>query len=150
VYRAEARYGVFEESAVSPGVAVQERLNEELALLRQRYPQLQYSPEQRWVCVPSYPLPKGWNREMTDTAFQVPIGYPGSPPYGVWTLAGLLFHGQQPDNYAPGDPQPPFGGVWWRFSWSSVDAWQPSAEIIAGSNLVTWVIGFADRFRDGK
>jgi hypothetical protein len=129
---------------------VQQRVDQELALLRQRYPRVEYREDGRWVCIPGYPLPEGWNRNATDGAFQIPVGYPGTPPYGICTPEGLLFKGQPPDNCTRADPMPPFGGSWMRFSWQPEGAWHPAADAIAGSNLLNWVVGFAERFRQGK
>lgn len=129
---------------------MQERIDQELALLRQRYPNLEYRPDGRWVRIPSYPLPAGWNRTSTDVAFQIPVGYPGTPPYGICTPTGLLFNELPPDNCVAADPQLPFGGSWCRFSWQPDGPWQPAVEITASSNLLNWVVGFADRFRQGK
>ena len=129
---------------------MQERIEQEFALLRQRYPGLEYREEGRWVRIPAYSLSPGWNRPATDVAFQIPVGYPGAPPYGIWAPEGLLFQGQPPDNCTCADPGPPFGGSWTRFSWQPEGTWQPAAEITAGSNLLNWVIGFAERFRQGK
>jgi hypothetical protein len=129
---------------------VHQRVDQELALLRQRYPRLEYREDGRWVRIPRYPLPHGWNRADTDVAFQIPVGYPGTPPYGICSSEGLLFEGQSPDNCTRADPMPPFGGSWTRFSWQPDGAWQPAAEISAGSNLLNWVVGFAERFRQGR
>ena len=128
---------------------MQERINQEIDLLRQRYPGLEYRQAGHWVRIPTYPLPTGWNRSSTDVAFQIPIGYPGTPPYGICTREGLLFDGQRPDACTPANPTPPFGGAWTRFSWQP-DAWQPATKVAAGSNLLNWVVGFAERFREGK
>ena len=129
---------------------MQERIDQELALLRRRFVEAGYEPAGRWVLVRAYALPAGWNRSTTDVAFQIPIGHPGTQPYGFYVPIGLLIRGERPDNYSePADPFPPFGGTWGRFSWQP-DGWQPSADVIAGSNLLNWVTGFADRFREGK
>ncbi len=128
---------------------MQDRINQELTLLRQRYSGLEYRQAGHWVCISTYPLPTGWNRSSTDVAFQIPIGYPGTPPYGICTQEGLLFDGQPPDDCTPADPMPPFGGAWMRFSWHP-DSWRPAVEVAAGSNLLNWVVGFAERFREGK
>ena len=125
------------------------RIDQELTLLRQRYPDIEYRPEGHWIRIPTYPLPSGWNRSDTDVAFQIPNGYPGTPPYGICTPEGLLFDGHPPDNCTAADPMPPFGDTWVRFSWAP-DGWQPAAEVSAGSNLLNWVVGFAARFREGK
>lgn len=131
---------------------MEERIEKELALLRQRYHDLEYKEEGHWIRIPSYPLREGWNRASTDVAFQIPVSYPGTPPYGIYTPAGLLFNGERPNNYTePGSNQPPLPGTWGIFSWSPADGqWRPTADLSTGSNLLNWVIGFADRFREGK
>lgn len=131
---------------------MQERIEQELTLLRSHHPNLEYESEGRWVRIPSYQLPEGWNRSVIDVAFQIPIGYPGTPPYGIYTPAGLAFNRTRPDNYAePASTQPPLGGTWGIFSWTPVEGqWRPTADLLTGSNLLNWVLGFADRFREGK
>ena len=130
---------------------MKERIDQELVLLRQRYPDLEYKPEGHWVRIPSYPLPSGWSRTVTDVGFQIPIGYPGTPPYGIYVPAGVLFNGSRPKCYTEPTPtQPPFGGTWGIFSWAPAESqWRPAEEVRAGSNLLNWVTGFADRFREG-
>lgn len=128
-----------------------DRIAKELELLRRYYPDLVYEEKDRWFCIPSYPLPEGWNRGATDVAFQVKVEYPGTPPYGILVPAGLTSEGKRPDNYTePASPLPPFGGSWGVFSWSpDADQWRPTADLVAGSNLLNWVRSFADRFREG-
>src|SRR5882762_5345160 len=99
-----------------------ERIEQELGLLRGRYPTLEYRLEGHWVRIPAYPLPAGWNRAATDVAFQIPVGHPGTPPYGICAPVGLTVAGVRPDNYAePAPTQPPFGGAWGVFSWAPAD-----------------------------
>lgn len=133
---------------------MKERIDKELALLRQRYPQLEYREDGRWVRIPSYLLPPGWNHETTDVAFQIPPAFPGTPPYGIYVPAGLTFNGHPPDNYTePASTQPPSGGTWGLFSWSTVDGqWRATAEPdpVKGYTLLAWVNGFANRFQEGK
>lgn len=130
---------------------MEERIRQELALLRTRYPDLDYEPNGQWVRIPVYKLPPDWNLATTAVVFQMPVGYPGTPPYGIYAPAGLLFKGEKPNNYQePAPSQPPFGGSWGIFSWGPDGPWRATADIISGSNLLNWVQGFADRFRDGK
>jgi hypothetical protein len=129
---------------------MEERVNQELELLRKRY-LIDHRPDGNWVRVISFPLPLGWNREATDVAFQIPVGYPGTPPYGIYVPAGLTFNGQPPDNYKePAPTQPPFGEVWGILSWQPETPWRATAEMVSGSNLMNWVQGFGDRFREGR
>jgi len=132
---------------------VKERIEQEIALLKKYYPELEYIKEGDWFRVPSYPLPEGWNKTTTDVAFQLPAaGYPGAPPYGIYTPSGLTFKDSKPDNYTdPAPTQVPFEGRWAIFSWEPQPGeWRPTADLLTGSNLLNWVQGFADRFLQGK
>lgn len=133
---------------------MQDRIEKELALLRTRHPELEYRADGRWVRIPSYPLPTGWTPQTTDIAFQIPAAFPGGPPYGIYVPAGITFNGQRPDNYTePAGTQPPFGASWGIFSWSTADGqWRATSEPdpVRGYSLLSWVNGFADRFREGK
>ena len=129
---------------------MQERISSELDLLRTRFT-FEYQPDGRWVHIVKYPLPSGWTAGCTQLVFQIPVQYPGGPPYGIYVPAGLRFNSQVPNNYVePAPTQPPFGEVWGIFSWTTEDGlWYPSADLKRGSNLLNWVIGFQGRFREG-
>lgn len=131
---------------------MQQRIEQEIALLQGRYAGVEYLPEGQWVRIPDYPLSPEWSRSVTDVAFQIHIAHPGTPPYGIYVPVGLTFKGQRPDNYVePATTQPPFGGTWGIFSWAPADGeWRPAADPQAGSNLLNWALGFAARFREGK
>ena len=131
---------------------MEERIEKELELLRQRYPDLEYKEEGRWVRIPSYPLREGWNRSSTEVVFQIPVGYPGTPPYGIYAPSARLFNKTRPDDYSEAaTTQPPFPGTWGIFSWQPADGqWRATTDLVTGSNLFNWVTGFADRFREGK
>lgn len=128
-----------------------ERIEQELALIRQRFPDAEYREEGRWVRVSSYPLPEGWNRETTDVAFQIGEGHPATPPYGMYVPSGMRFQGDVPDNYnEPVSNLPPFGGEWGFFSWSHDETWRPDADVRKGANLLHWIRSFKERFEEGK
>ena len=129
-----------------------ERIEAELALIRQRFTEVEYLDEGCWFRVPSYPLPEGWSRSDTGVAFQVSPGYLGQPPYGFYVPAGILFQGNRPANYTePVENQPPFVGTWGQFSWYPAKGhWKPAVDVRRGSNLLNWVTGFGERFRDGQ
>lgn len=128
---------------------MEERVQIEIGMLRTRYPDLKISQDERWICIPSYSLPVGWKLSSADVAFQIPVGYPGTPPYGIYVPIGLFFQEKRPKNYTePAPSQPPFAGTWGIFSWQP-GQWLPKVDPISGSNLLNWVIGFADRFREG-
>lgn len=129
------------------------RIERELKLLREYYPDLEYCEnERRWVLIPDYELPPGWNRDTTDVAFEIKTGYPTSQPYGIYVPAGLQYGGNSPNNMtASPDPTPPFEGTWWLLSWQPAPGeWSPTADLVTGSNLLNWVRGFRVRFEQGR
>ncbi|MDD5308695.1 MAG: E2/UBC family protein [Deltaproteobacteria bacterium] len=133
------------------GVTLSDRIGQELALLRKKYPDLEYVAAGQWARIPSYPLPEGWNRTMTDVVFAIPVGYPATAPYGIYVPAGILHKDARPNNYTePASNTPPFSGSWGIFSWSPADGeWRPTANLQSGPNLLNYVQGFANRFREG-
>src|SRR5581483_11707929 len=129
---------------------MQERIDQELTLLRTRYPDLQYQQDGQWVYIPSYSVTEGWNRATTPVAFQIRVGYPGTPPYAFYVPVGITYKDVRPNNYVEPTPQqPPFPGPWGVFSWSHSEDWRPTADPRTGSNLLNWVLGFRQRFVEG-
>ena len=129
-----------------------DRTEAEINLLKQRYPDLAFEENGLWVFIPSYPLPVAWSATSIDVCFQIPTSYPGTPPYGIYVPAGFRHSTGKPKNYTePASTQPPFPGNWGVFSWSPADgAWKPGSEVSNGSNLLNWVLGFSDRFQEGR
>ena len=126
-----------------------ERIEQELALLRTVYPDLEWYPDTFWVRFPSYALPNGvWKQSEIELAFQMPQNLPGQQPYGFWVRPSLeLADGRAPNNYTfPASI--PLGADWGQFSWSPM-VWQPQAEITVGSNMLNFVRSIADRLREG-
>jgi hypothetical protein len=130
---------------------MQDRIKQELQMLRQYFPLLEHIEVGNWIRVPSYPLVGGWNRTETDTVFQIPVTYPSTPPYGIYVPAGLLFNSTRPSNYVePAGIQPPWPGSWGFFSWTADDGeWRSTGIVASSSNLMNWVKGLGDRFREG-
>jgi hypothetical protein len=126
-----------------------ERIGEELALLRTVYPDLEWHPDSLWVRIPSYVLPQGiWKQAEIELALQTPANLPGQQPYGFWVRPGLeLADRRAPNNYTP-SVATTLGEGWGQFSWSPT-VWQPQAEIRAGSNMLNFVRSIADRLREG-
>jgi hypothetical protein len=126
---------------------MEDRFAQEVELLRSRYPELEVSG--RWVRIPRYPTSPGWNRDVTDVATRFEEPLPGTQPYGIYVPAGLLFNGQQPQNYVePSQTPVPFPGAWGFFSWTQ-EQWKPAVEITKGANYLNWVLGFRNRFLEG-
>jgi len=126
-------------------------LEDNLALLRTAYPELEYRNEAGvdWVRIPSYPVPDGgWTLEAIEVAFRVPA-QPGEAPYGFWVRPGMaLASGGTINNYTFPTPTP-WGSDWGQFSFSPAEPWQPKADIRAGVNMLNFARAIADRLREG-
>ena len=130
------------------------RIVEELALLRETYPDVQHleAGGQDWFLLPAYPFPEGWrvNDQPINTApvcFPVNAAYPGTNPYSFSTPAGISFEGRLPTN-SEATAAPPFAGAWHQFSWQP-EQWLPTADVRRGANLLVWTRGFRARLKEG-
>lgn len=125
-----------------------ERLQEELKLIRSEYPSLEFREEDFWARIVDYPLPVAWGREASEVAFQVPRDPFGQEPYGFWVNPFLaLPGGGPPSNSSPEAVATGFGAGWQQFSWSP-EGWQPGPTASAGSNLLDFVRSFARRLAE--
>jgi len=131
-----------------------ERLEQELALLRTAYPDLEYhlAEEAHWVRIPAYPVPAGWAYQGTaiseaEIAFQIPT-QAGQAPYAFYVRPAFsLAAGGTPSNYTA-TATTPWGGDFAQFSWSPNEPWIPKAEIRAGANMLNFARSFAERLRE--
>lgn len=124
------------------------RVDAELALLREEWPALKYEPADQWVLLPEYPLPEGWSRAQAPTAFQIPMGSLGQPPYAFYVDGPITFLGQTPGNYSHPTTVVPFAGQWGVFSWSP-ESWLWAEDPTKGANMRSFARSFADRFAEG-
>ena len=127
-----------------------ERIEQEVKLLRQRFPCLERQGD--WIKLPDYPLPSGWNRDKTDVVFTIPEAYPGAPPYGFFVPVGLRCRENKPGSFTePATQKVLFDGSWAMFSWAPDDSqWLPKEPITAGRNLLNWAEGITNRFKEAN
>jgi hypothetical protein len=126
------------------------RIDEELALLRNRFPDMTYLGEGLWCRIPGYVIPGGlWVQTAVDVAFRIPTALPGQDPYAFWVEGGLTPRkpGVAISNYTY-PVTTGFGAGWGQFSWAP-DGWSPGPTAAAGDNMVTWVGTFAHRLLEG-
>jgi hypothetical protein len=123
-----------------------ERIAVEYELLRSAYSDAVRNGQ--WFLIPRYPTTPGWLLPELAVAFFLRPPYPAVSPYGFWVSSSLTFRGRQPQNFAAANPPPPFPGSWSIFSWEA-EAWQPSADVTRGHNILTWTAGFKRRFLEG-
>lgn len=131
-----------------------ERLEQELALLRTAYPDLEYRlvDEAHWIRIPSYAVPAGWAHEdvavvAAEIAFQIPA-QAGQAPYAFYVRPPFtLAVGGTPSNYTA-TATTPWGSDFAQFSWSPNETWMPKADIRAGANMLNFARSFAERLRE--
>lgn len=124
-----------------------DRVREELALVRSRYPDLEFREDDFWARIPSYALPEGWGRAAAELAFQVPRDLFGQQPYGFWVRPPLQVPGGGAPTNTSGPVATGFGDGWQQFSWAP-DGWKPGPEPLKGSNLLDFVRSFAQRLKE--
>ena len=126
-----------------------ERVQDELRLLRQHYPDLEFQEDGTWVLIPKYSVPPGiWNRDEVAVCFQFPLGYPGNEPYGIYVSPKIeLSQGGEVLNRTD-TAEPPFEGEWVKFSWD-IPEWHATADLQSGSNMLNFVLTFYSRFEEG-
>jgi len=131
-----------------------DRLDQELALLRSAYPNLEYRAVDgsHWVRIPGYPVPSGWVDQngpiaQVEIAFQIPAQL-GQAPYAFAVRPPLtLPDGVTPTNYTA-SATTPWGDGFALFSWSPNEPWVPKADVRAGANMLNFARSFADRLKE--
>lgn len=133
------------------------RIDQEMALLRQFYPDAEYQGEAHWVRLPYFAVPAdgvwvgpdGSALKHVQVACQFPPGYPTAAPYGFYVSPPLAIATGAPVQNATQATEPvPWPGPWQKFSWS-LPEWAPTADVARGSKFLDFVITFAERLRQG-
>ncbi len=121
------------------------RIDQEIEILRSRYPDVQLRDP--WVLIPAYPVPSvGWSVSAVAVAFLIPGGYPGAKPYAFHVSPPLRVGNAVPTNSTESH-EPVFPGVWQKFSWDCPE-WAPGTEPRSGTNLLHWALSFRERLRE--
>jgi len=125
-----------------------DRIKEEIDILKNIYDGIMVSENHDWVMLPVKNLQDGWSLSRNIVAFEIPVGYPGTPPYGIYVPSDITFNGSKPANFKDNiNKIPPFEGSWGLISWQPEPSeWKPNAKITAGSNLFHWVQSIKTRF----
>jgi len=123
-----------------------ERRKKEIELLRKKYGELEHGEGLDWVLFSQFPLPPGWNRDVTELLILVPAGYPTTAPDNFYVRNGLRTEGGgAPGNYS--ESQTVLGGSWAQFSFHA-QSWNASEDIEDGDNLLTFVLAVERRLRE--
>ena len=126
-----------------------ERIEEELALLRHRYPGAKIGPGGSSILVEGWSLRNGWSAASTVGLVVVPPGYATTPPDNFYTGPDLrLANGQEPGNSSLVDL---LGSKWRQFSYHVEPSdWRPHATITEGHNLATFFQGVERRLSEAS
>ena len=122
------------------------RIQDEVGLLRQKFPTLEHGPDFKWVLLPIVRFPAGrFNKPTSPVLFTLPVAYPQTGPDNFFVDVDLrLFDGTTPlafnANSNSSSGPAPMAGNWGWFSWHP-QVWRPAAEIGEGDNLLTFVSG---------
>jgi hypothetical protein len=117
------------------------RVYQEALLLAQEFGVVDYDDEDgRWVHIPHFPLPVGWDRQYTGLLLELPSGYPHIPPDGFFidrflrTAAGLRVehYFEERGSYNPHADK----GWGWFCIHLDRRAWQPMSDVYQGDNLL--------------
>lgn len=127
-----------------------ERIQQELDLLRMRFPGLEYREDGHWILLPNYLGPEGiWTVADPDISFQIPPGYPGQKPYAFYVRMPFALSTGAEIKDATGSTDPPFDGEWLKLSWD-IPAWQATSDLQSGYNLLNWALSFRQRLEEGS
>lgn len=121
-----------------------ERVREEIELLKKQFPELQHGDQLDWGLIPELVLPpERFNKSSTKVLFRIPVGYPATGPDNFFVDADLrLKNGSPPPAFNAGSQSSsgpaPIEGSWGWFSWHP-QTWRPAATIEGGDNLMGFV-----------
>lgn len=118
-----------------------QRVYQEALLLARQFGVVDYDDEDgRWVYIPHFPLPVGWDRRTTGLLLVLPSGYPHMPPDGFYIDRFLRTrNGQQVDHYfEERSRHNPYAGKGWGWFCIHLDrgAWRPTGDVLHGDNLL--------------
>lgn len=129
-------------------MTVLERRKREFGLVESKYGPVEIGPDLDWLIIKRHPLPAGWNRDETPILVMIRPGYPTVPPDNFYVAGDLrLANGQMPGN-AP-NVQEHLGRSWLMFSYHVEEPeWKPQADLFAGHNLLTFLLGVEKRLSE--
>lgn len=110
-------------------------------LLARQFGVVDYDDEDgRWVQIPHFSLPAGWDRPATALLLDLPNGYPLLPPDGFYIDRFLRTRrGQRIGHYfEEGGVHNPYADKGWGWFCIHPDrgAWHPTADLVSGDNLL--------------
>lgn len=127
-----------------------ERRKEELRLVEAKYGDLEVDPNFEWFIIKRWALGPGWNLTETVVLVLFPPGYPVTPADNFYTSNDLrLATGGEPSSTSLNANQA--GRTWRQFSWHvEASDWKPTAEVLDGHNMLTFLEGVSKRLSEAN
>jgi len=118
-----------------------QRVYQEALLLARQFGIVDYDDEDgRWVHIPAFPLPEGWDRRTTGLLLVLPDGYPHIPPDGFYIDRFLRTRsGRRVSHYfEERSGYNPYVDKGWGWFCIHLDhrAWRPTGDVTSGDNLL--------------
>jgi hypothetical protein len=118
-----------------------QRVYQEVLLLAQQFGVVDYDNEDgRWIHIPDFELPVGWDQQKTGLLLVLPSGYPHVPPNGFYIDRFLrTCDGHRVSHYfeEQGDYNPYADRGWgWFCIHLDQGAWRPTSDVLCGDNLL--------------
>jgi hypothetical protein len=118
-----------------------ERIFAEIFLLRKVYEQVDYDGEDfRWVHIPYYELPPGFNEPVGELLIELPKNYPFSPPQNFFLHKDIkTFEGYSIDHYYSNPSMSKYYEKGWAWFCIHIKKWKAVNDIIQSDNLLTCI-----------
>lgn len=125
-----------------------DRRKAEIDLIRDEYGEVEVGSNLDWVIIKDWRLPDGWSKPSIKLLVLIPPGYPVTPPDNFYVDNDLrLTNGQMPGNVNANNQQ--LGRTWLQFSFHVEGGhWKPSADLLSGHSLQTYLTGVATRLQE--
>lgn len=118
-----------------------ERIFAEVFLLRKLYQKVDYDGENfRWVYIPYFELPEGFNEQVGELLIELPSNYPFSPPKNFFLDKGIkTLEGYSIDHYYPQASMSKYHEQGWAWFCIHIESWKVVNDIMQSDNLLTCV-----------
>ena len=114
-----------------------ERFILEVELLGLRYRALDFDDVGRWVYIPEFDLPPGWDRKTTGLLIEIPSAYPNTSPDGFFVDQRLRTKDERtPAHYYEDSKYRKQG---WAWVCLHIENWRPQSNVVDGDNLLKLV-----------
>lgn len=118
-----------------------QRILAEIFLLKKVYEEVDYDSEDlRWVHIPCYDLPQGFNEPTGELLVELPKNYPFSPPKNFFLHRDIkTFEGYSIDHYYSNATMSKYYEKGWAWFCIHILQWKTADDIMQSDNLLTCI-----------